>query len=1299
MQHDGRPWYRAGVETPLRGVMVTASTVKSRLQPYLPRLTLQWLAEDPKALHRAVDGSVVFVDISGFTKLSEKLAKLGRIGAEEMADAINTCFADLLGKAYEEDGMLLKFGGDALMLLFAAENPEEHAARAARAAHGMRARLRTVGKLDTAGGRVNLRMSVGVHSGVFDFFLVGGSHRELIVAGPAATQVVTMEGTADAGEIVISPAVAEHLPRSCVGSEKGPGFLLRSAPAGDPPSAVWALPDVADDLLRFSVPVATREHLLAGVAEPEHRQASVAFIHFDGIDGLLEREGLMWVADELDRLVRDTQSAVDEFGICFLASDVDADGGKLILTAGVPRATGEDEERLLLALRRIVDGDRAIPVRVGINRGSVFSGDVGPPYRRTYTVMGDTVNLAARLMAKASRGEIYATESVLERSSTRFETTELEPFMAKGKAKPVQAWSLGAPVRGRSRDSVEEMPLVGRSDEIGTLRTALDSAWAGNVTLVEIVGEPGIGKSRLLGQLREEAGGCETLRATCEAYTSSTAYAVWREILRELLELGWEDPDRLVVDRVSAEVSASAPDLLPWLSLIVLIFDAAMPSTPEVDALAELNRRAKLHEVMASLLPRLLPAQTLVEIEDAHHMDEASAELLAHLTVRVHDRPWLIAVSRRASSADGSRSPEDRETTVRLEIGPLSEPATIVLAQAATVENPLLPHDLNVVVERSAGNPQFLLDLVAATATGSALPESVESAATARIDQLSTPDRSIVRRASILGLSFHPRFLDDVLEPDTPRPDEQTWARLGEFFEGEADGYRRFRRAVVREAAYDGLPFRTRKALHQVIGERLEREVEDPDEAAGILSLHFTLAGRYEKAWPYARTAARRAHERFANEEAAQLYQRAIDAGRRLPDVDQADLAQAYASMSEVLVKAGQIRKAASANSAARRLAANEPLTLAHLLFERSRIEERLGRYSRSLGWSTRAQHILQDLDSHDAATELAEVTTWHAMVLQAEGRSRAAIKWAQRAIEQAESIDDRKALGLAYNVLDWAKSTLGESTGGIYWRRSLEIAEEAADLERQAHVLNSLGYSAFYEGRWDEAMDFYERARALFEKIGDPVTSEAVAGNVAEILAERGRYDDAEAILRDSLRVWRASEYRYFLAGCLSDLGRVAARTQRFAEALAMLDEALILFSDVGAEEEIVDVVLRKAECRVLMGEGVEALVLAEEAADKMQGTEAAAMSTPKLDRIRGYAFLQAGRAPEAASAFARSLDSARSQKVEHEVAMTLHATIRLAETQGEIPPPESAQERDEILDLLGIPALLEAPTEAAPG
>ena len=172
-----------------------------------------------------------------------------------------------------------------------------------------------------------------------------------------------MEGTADAGEIVISPATAELLPRGVRGRcRRDPASSCGRRPPGEPPSAVWALPDVPDDLCSAACPSRRASTCSRASTEPEHRQASVAFVHFDGTDELLEREGPERVAAELDRLVRDTQDAVDEHGVSFLASDVDADGGKLILAAGAPRATGDDEERMLLAAaadRRRRAGDPA----------------------------------------------------------------------------------------------------------------------------------------------------------------------------------------------------------------------------------------------------------------------------------------------------------------------------------------------------------------------------------------------------------------------------------------------------------------------------------------------------------------------------------------------------------------------------------------------------------------------------------------------------------------------------------------------------------------------------------------------------------------------------------------------------------------------------------------------------------------------------------------------------------------------------------------------------------------------------
>ena len=156
----------------------------SDLVPFIPRLTLEWLRDEPETSWREVEGTLAFIDISGFTAMSERLSGLGRAGAEEVTEVMNATFAALLGVAYAQGGGLLKFGGDALLLLY---DGEEHARRAARAAFEMRRTLRAIGRPRTSAGAIQLKMHAGLHSGRFQFFLVGESHRELLIAGPAAS--------------------------------------------------------------------------------------------------------------------------------------------------------------------------------------------------------------------------------------------------------------------------------------------------------------------------------------------------------------------------------------------------------------------------------------------------------------------------------------------------------------------------------------------------------------------------------------------------------------------------------------------------------------------------------------------------------------------------------------------------------------------------------------------------------------------------------------------------------------------------------------------------------------------------------------------------------------------------------------------------------------------------------------------------------------------------------------------------------------------------------------------------------
>src|SRR6266480_4380098 len=220
---------------------------------------MSWLQEAPGTIAREVEGTVVFVDISGFTKMSERLARHGKVGAEEVTDVLGSVFARLLVVAYENGGSLVKFGGDALLLFF---SEEDHEMRGARAAFGMRRELRSAGRIETTAGLVTLRMSVGVNSGAFQLFLVGGSHQELMVAGPAATETVLMENTAGAGDILLGPSTARALPPGVLGAAKGNGILLRREPRDA--VSIPAEPVVRGDVLDLGrcIPVAVRDHLL-----------------------------------------------------------------------------------------------------------------------------------------------------------------------------------------------------------------------------------------------------------------------------------------------------------------------------------------------------------------------------------------------------------------------------------------------------------------------------------------------------------------------------------------------------------------------------------------------------------------------------------------------------------------------------------------------------------------------------------------------------------------------------------------------------------------------------------------------------------------------------------------------------------------------------------------------------------------------------------------------------------------------------------------------------------------------------
>ncbi|MEY2472496.1 MAG: hypothetical protein QOK28_1825 [Actinomycetota bacterium] len=1252
------------------------------LSAYFPRFAVDWARDDPESTWRAIDASLVFIDISGFTALSERLAKRGALGAEELTQTLSACFADLLVAAYADGGSLVKFGGDALFLLF---DGEDHPQRAVRSALQMRARLARSGRIATSVGNIRLRMSAGVHSGDVHLFRVGDSHHELLIAGPGPSSVVAMEQTAGAGQIVISAGTATRISPRLVGEPAGPGFLLKSRP---PISRDVSFPPTRDAGvdLRDAIPVALRDHLATSV-EPEHRRVTVAFIRFDGIDQVIETDGPAVAAAELHALVRDVQAAVDDEGVTFLGTDADKDGGKLIMMGGAPRALDDYEGRVLRAMRRIVEGERRLAVRIGVHHGHAFVGEVGPAYRRTYTVMGDTVNLAARLMASAAPGEVRATSEVLDLAASEFVTTKLPPFFVKGKARPVEALLVGERVRRRTR-RLTDLPFVGREDERALLRRAIEDVRAGRGGLVDIAGEAGIGKSRLLREFIGEAPDAPTVTAFCEAYEANTPYFAARFLVRGALGMKTVTEDAPSVLR--AVVTEAAPELLPWLPLVGAVLSIDMPSTPESEALDPRFLRAQTVRAVVELLDAAVPGLQLFVVEDAQWVDVLSAEVLRAIAERAKTRRWLVCLSRRVD--DSGYKPGD-ETTLRLMLDALDERNARSLLQAAAGANTLLrPDQVDALVDRAGGNPLFVEQLAQAAAAGAGeatLSGSLESVVAAKIDTLPPRDRQALRYAAVLGPMFEAARLDELVSAEGV-DSRGVSGRLRHFLEPSGNGWLRFRNECYREVAYETLSFRKRKELHAKAGLSIEAALDPSStERFEMLSFHFWHAQMYDKCWVYSLEAAERASNKYANVEAAALYERALAAGSQIDGRLIPPLAKIFSYLAEVAIQANLYDQAKSALARARALGTDDTHFLARMCQLETFLAMNRGQGASAARWANRGLRLLDGDDSRGATELRAELRVLRADQLHRANDNRKALAFAELAITDAHACNNRKALARAYTVASLAAGVLGKSGFGNHLHEALAIWMDLGAKKDEGDVRVVLGVNAYWTGAWDDALDQFQRSRDAYVAAGDLVTAGYGSTNITDVLLDQGRGDEVTG-LGDVVSLWRSVGHPGPVPGALMNMGRAALQRGDVMKAHDVFDQARWAAEDLGADTGEFDYWI--AECMIREGAAADAVTMLEHAlhAATRKGN---ALLFPRLHRGIGYAHLALGDSDAARRAFESAVTTARQQGLPFEVALGIDAFLRTE------PSDELAAERDAIFARLGVRATFPPLVEGVPG
>ncbi|MGD0394967.1 MAG: hypothetical protein ABSC41_20285, partial [Acidimicrobiales bacterium] len=581
---------------------------------------------------------------------------------------------------------------------------------------------------------------------------------------------------------------------------------------------------------------------------------------------------------------------------------------------------------------------------------------------------------------------------------------------------------------------------------------------------------------------------------------------------------------------------------------------------------------------------------------------------------------------------------------------------------------------------------------------------SVDSAVTAQIDRLPPRDRQLLRCAAVLGTTFSAEELIDLLEPETdgadPSPEgpaDTGWITpaLKEFLNAQRSDLIRFRSAIVRDCAYEGLPFRRRRELHGRAAHALMARTGDDSEAE-LLSLHFFHAQRYGEAWRYALVAGDRAGGKYANLEAATLYQRALASVVRLPDIDPAEVASAWEHLGDVRERAGDYRGASLAYRRARKLLGSDMVAQAELCLKEAWMPERVGRYSEAVRWIRRGLHMIDGVDGEEAGRLRAQLMTWYAAVRQAQGRSREAVTWCEQAINEARTFGDRDAEAHAMFTLDSAWVWLGRTDLATNSNEALAIYDELGDLAGEAVVLNNLGAFEYFRGAWDEAAGLYARGRDARLATGNDVDAAIGTINIGEILADQGRYEEGRHQLVDALRVVRAASYRYGIAYATMLLGRLESRTGSFDLAHAHFAAARSEFADIGLHFDASEVDSMVAECFVLEGRSREGLELATRLVDAME-EQGSPRGVALVQRVRGYALLQQGDLEHARAAFEASRESASELNADYELVLTLVALAKLEDRIGDRGTAAELQARiDDLSAQLGIVAFPDVPVDS---
>lgn len=1160
-------------------------------------------------------GAVLLADISGFTPLTEAYTRLlgPRRGAEELTRQLNGIYDALITEVTRYGGSVVGFSGDAITCWFDSggrfSGCEGAPARALAAAFSMQRAMRGWAALVLPdGSEASIGVKTAVTSGTAHRFLVGDPAIQLIdiLAGDPVTRVAAAEHLLSKGELAVDLATATQLEQLVEiagwrrSDETGETFARVSGLNRAVVPSPW--PDLKPGVLTDEVvrpwllpPVYERLRGGGGDFHAELRPAVALFLRFTGINFDDADVGV-----RLDRYIRHVQGILCQYDGTLVQVTVGDKGSYLFAAFGAPAAHEDDERRAVNAAIALREPHPALDYitqqQIGISRGTMRVGAYGATSRRTYGVLSDETNVAARLMQHADNAEVLVTGRIQAATSGEFDWEQLPPIAVKGKNKPLPVSRLKGR-RAFRQAAAFAGTLVGREPQFERLVGFARPLWRGEFAgLVYVSGEAGIGKSRLVHELEQRLRADHAfLWMTCPAdEIFRDSLQPFRRYLRRYFDQSPEQAPEDNRERFDMTLDALlrrlergghgelSRSLDAGRSFLAALIDLYWDDSPYAQAEPRERFERSIAAFSTLVTAETLSQPVILHIEDGHWLDADSVECLKAVFDAGARSPLAVIVTCRYRD-DGGVWTLDIADEVPQEIISLQELSDDSLRiLAGQILSGEVSDQLATYLQRKTnGNPFFLeqcaLDLrergvlwkdgreawAVSQDALSGVPGGLNAVLIARLDRLAQQVRTVIQTASVLGQEFELRVLSQMLAGETEVPALVREAERSAIWSLSREGYYVFRHALLRDAAYDMQLSARQRELHALAAASIELLYEeDADAEATELAYHYEQARDLERAAQWYATAGDHARTSYALENVTSYYRKALACWNDLEPDGAAETPRlnVLLGLGEALrwrnhsADAIESYKAAYAEAAALDDAASQAAACIGL----AEVQYDLGDLRAALENATRAEEIALANDANLLLTRALQTKGWCLFRL---GDLDGARRAGERALDVSTALDLPIQRAQSLVLLGMALMAAGENRAASErFERALEVSHDPIVV---LSVTNNLGVIATSLGDYARAASCFEEALAQARRLAIAEAETVFLSNLGGAHAGLGAFARAEAELNQVIAMTGdqgfsdLSETYRFLAQALIGLGRLDEALEAASRALALGQEA----------------------------------------------------------------------------------------------------------------------------------------------